>query len=574
MNIHLSVSNSEKLRGKSKTFKSKVDRFNKMNIDSPPVNKKDIEGKEGESIDMRYEDDIYQQQMLSNGMFNDNTFLRNREPGYAGLEGEHKRNYLTKVSNYSEITNILSKLANECIVIKNKKYCEIVVDENELLKLGYKEKFIKKINESLSESFNSVYKMLDFSKNKAWLKFFEYLVEGSLAYEIVYDDPNKPKKIVMMAEMDSLQLQEYYKEGTKYWLHKKDKTAGEQGNVIIMYDRQVVKIDWNETGKNQGFSYLDKIFREYNMYRIMEETQVIWTVMNSIMRVEHIMPAENMARTRAAQSLAVQQSKLMEDYDFRPETGEMFVDGKAGLPFQRAYFKANNGNGRPETNIIENNGQNMGDVDNLEYFLKKLREASEIPLSRYDSANSESWSLDPETKLMSELGFDSFVNRVMSVYDDLLLKPCLLQLYMDFPELMYDNNITDYIYINRNSNNHFTEMANIRLMGEKVRFVDEMYESLKFNDPEGIEHGFWSRKFLLNRYIPELSNEDIALNDKMRVEEEKQFVEEYNEIKDDYSIDEFDDEGDAPEPPKNNEKDTEDKESDNKEEQDNISIDL
>jgi len=218
--------------------------------------------------------------------------------------------------------------------------------------------------------------------------------------------------------------------------------------------------------------------------------------------------------------LAAAMNSYREDISFNTDTGELQVNGKPNLPFNKEYWLPQNENGRPEIETIVDNGPTLNDSDQIKYFEFKLYKTSKIPASRFDKDAQSTWfGTDPTAALREEIDFSRFVTRLRNVFAQILIKPLKIQMSLSLPALKNDKRILESISLQWNSYNPFEEQMNIEVMSRRIEFISSMKDSLVTTDAEGNDIPFFSMKFLIQKYL-KMSEADLELNEKFKREEQ------------------------------------------------------
>ena len=428
-----------------------------------------------------------------------------------------KRTALRNLAVQPELEDILDTMSNECIVYDSNYvyFAEPYIDQTDLN--DYVKEVQEKITNSMSKTYNKLYRMLKWRTN-AWDDFKRFLVEGILSWEIVFDSLEKPTKIIGMVHIDPATLTKKYENGKWYWIQYK----GIQGKERKLLDSQVVYISYQETNVIQRLSYLERLVRPFNIYRIIEQAQIIWTVTNAQYKMKFTIPTKNMNRVLAQQTLMSAMNRYKEDIKFVAETGELTINGQVNMPFNKEYWMPDNENGTPEIETIGGDGPELNDNDQLKFFKNMLYKVSKIPLSRFDQESGETWfGTDAASTARTEIDFGRFVTRLRNNFSQIILKPLQIQLCLDIPELQDNLEFLECIQLHYKSYNLFEEMMEMDLMQKRVEFIQTMKDGLVDMDKEGNEIKFWSSEFLVKKYL-HLSDADLSLNKKMKEEEIKE----------------------------------------------------
>lgn len=425
-----------------------------------------------------------------------------------------KREALRRLAVQPELEDILDTMTNECIVYDSDftYFCEPFIEPQELSDL--KKKVREQILDSLSRHFRAIYKMLNW-KNVAWDDMKRYLMEGNLAWEIVWDSLEEPKRIIGMVPLDAATLTRKFENNKWYWIQYKDVMGSERK----LLDSQVVYIAYQETQAVSRVSYLERLVRPFNIYRIVEQAQLIWTITNASYKLKFTIPVKGMNKALGTQTLQAAMNRYREDIKFNLESGEIQVNGTSQMPFMKEYWMPEGDSGSPQIETIGGEGPELQDNDQLKYFRNQLYKISKIPLSRFDAESADPWfGSDASSALRTEIDFGRFVHRLRNTFAQIMIKPLQLQLACEFPELRDNRQILEAVQLQFKSYNLFEEMMELELMSKRVQGIQEMKDSMIDMDPDGNEVKYFSSKFLVEKYL-RLSPQDILLNEKYKKEE-------------------------------------------------------
>lgn len=438
----------------------------------------------------------------------------NADKDFFSKDLPQKREALRKLAVQPELEDILDTMSNEAIVYETDAtyFCTPYIEAQELADL--KKAMQKKIQAQMNTHFRTFYKMLNW-KYRGWDDFKRFLIEGILSWEIVWDSLEKPKKIIGLVPIDPATLTRKFENNKWYWIQFKGMTGRERK----LLDSQVIYITYQETNSICRTSYLERLIRPFNIYRIIEQAQLIWTITNASFKMRFTIPVKGMNKVNGTQTLNAAMAKYREDIKFQSDTGELTINGQSNLPFNKEYWLPESDSGSPQIETLGGDGPDLADNDQLKFFKNQLYRISKIPLSRFDQESGETWfGTDASSVARIEIDFARFVTRLRNTFAEIMIKPLQLQLACDFPELAENRQILEAVSLQFNSYNVFEELMEQDLMQKRVEFIQNMKESLEDMDVEGNSIKFFSSKFLVQKYL-KLSPQDIALNDKLKQEE-------------------------------------------------------
>lgn len=465
---------------------------------------------------LQNKEDIGYHQSLYQGWDNSWTPKKEEDKSYSEKALIEKVRVLRKMATQPELEDILDTLANECIVYDNdESYIATPFMDTALIQ-ELNEKSAEEIRRCVDTSFYKLYMLLDLKRN-AWSLFKRWLIDGVLAFEIVYDDLEHPKSIIGIIPIDpTIITRKVDQDGTEKWIMFKDMVGLER----TLLSSQIIYIKYSE--RDDGVdrqSYLERLIRPFNIYRIIEQAQIIWTTTQASFKMMFTIPVAGMNKARGLQTLQSAMNRYKEEITFNSETGELLTNGKVNQIFNKEYWMPENENGKPEIETLVDNGPQLNDSDQLTYHLNKLYKISKIPLGRFDKDAQATWfGSDPTAALRDEINFGRFVNRLRATWAEIILKPLRIQVSLSIPDIKNDKRILDAISLRFNTYNQFTEMMEIEIDTKRVEFIQTMHDSLTTQDAEGNDVSFFSEKFLVLKYL-KMSEADLELNEKYLFEE-------------------------------------------------------
>lgn len=442
----------------------------------------------------------------------------NQDKNFFEKDFAQKRDALRKLALQPELEDILDTLSNESIVYDNDLtyFAEPFIEAQELS--DYKKDVQDKLKDVMSRNYRKLYKMLNW-KYRAWDDFKRFLVEGNLAWEIVYDSLDKPTQIIGLVPLDAATLTKKFEKNKWYWVQFK----GIQGRERTLLDSQIIYIAYQETNCLNRTSYLERLIRPFNIYRIIEQAQLIWTITNASYKMKFTIPTKGMNKTMGMQTLASAMNKYKEDIKFIGDTGELTINGQVNMPFNKEYWFPESDSGSPNIETLGGEGPELNDNDQLKYFKNQLYKMSKIPLSRFDQESGETWfGSDPTSVARTEIDFARFVTRLRNQFSQIILKPLQLQIALSLPEIQENRQLLEAISLQYKSYNLFEEMMEQDLAQKRVEFIQSMKDSMVDMNDEGSEIKFFSSKFLVQKYL-KLSDADLALNDKLKKIEQEEW---------------------------------------------------
>lgn len=414
------------------------------------------------------------------------------------------REYASKV----EIRDFVSKMANELIVYgKDKKFCEL-----EDLPKTYSEV----IRNRAKAIFENIYTYGGFSEGSlAWDIARDWLVEGFICREIIYD--KKGKNIIGFQKMDPASIIPIIDEqsGLKIWVqHPYD-----ERNRRILLDAEVIYISYSGSSNYMETSYVEPLIRPYNELKSIERSRLLFNLINATMHKEIIIPTHGLSPIMAEQEIATLIADYKDNIIFDDTTGLIYIDGSKDLPYSKEYWLPNNGEQKPEMNIVEPGGHDLNENSMLVWFNNALKRASKFPLSRLDNTigGGNIYSVGQDLT-HDDYNFQQYVERLRALFKDIILKPVLIQILLEFPELEKNNTLYNDIDIKYYGHSELIKAKELSNMQAKASIAADLKNNLTQGTGDN-EKPLLHPK-MIAKYIMEFDDEFMAENDKYWAEED------------------------------------------------------
>lgn len=442
-----------------------------------------------------------------------------------------RRDFLRRFALQGEIEYILDQICNETIVYDKAHY--YAYPNNENLASVLKPDVGKELVDDINESFRRVYTKFRFHESDdAWQYMKKFLTDGFLAFEIIYRQNEKTglaEDIIGFQELDPITLEPGIKidqngNAVKVWTQFKDDPEKER----VLLDSNVIYISWAKNNFVSRISYVERLVRSFNMLRTLENSRIIWNVQNAQKRLKFIVPigsqSEQMARTR----LNELQNSYKEDVIVDNNSGEITVNGQPKFSFNKTFFFPSREGTSTEISEIGVEGYDLNSVEPLKYFWQRFIIESQLPKDRFTMLGEGDGNLNTPTSnsAMSkeEYKFSLFINRVRTIFKELLIKPTWIQFCLKHPEFSTNTIFQSYIGLDYNEENLFVLAKERAILNDEAQLITTLYNLTD----EKNEHVF-SMKFLTRKYLG-ISDSDWELNKRYKEEERKASKEEASQM--------------------------------------------
>ena len=442
---------------------------------------------------------------------------------YVDLDGV-VRNEIELITRYREMSmqpeleTAIDEIVNEAIANDdNGKGVDLNTDD-----LKQPDAIKKKIN----DEFEYVLKLLNFS-NMGHDLFRRWYIDGRLFYhiivdesspakgiqEIVYVDPRRIRKIrEIQKTKDPKTGMELIKRQNEYYLYNERGVIGAHSNMgsKIATDSVVNVNSGLMDGKRaMVLSYLHKAIKPLNQVRMVEDAVVIYRLSRAPERRVFYVDVGNMPTIKAEQYLKDVMTKYRNKLVYDSSTGEIKDDRKHLSMLEDFWLARREGSRGTEITTLPS-GQNLGELEDVKYFEKKLYKSLGVPMSRLEQG--QGFSLGRSTEITrDELKFTKFINRLRNkfsiLFDDLLRvqlvlkKVCTEEEWKEFKE---------DIWYDFKKDNNFNELKEAELMTNRITL-------LQFVDP--FVGRYYSKEWVRKNVLHQ-TDEDIEEIDKQISEEQ------------------------------------------------------
>ncbi|HRT03221.1 MAG TPA: portal protein [Candidatus Diapherotrites archaeon] len=436
-----------------------------------------------------------------------------------------RRDFLRKFAMNGEIEYVIEVIADESIIYDNNNYFAYPDTKN--LKNVLKQDKAKEIVDDINESFKKVYFAFGFNQgHDAWHYFKKFLIDGFLAFEIIYDGEGEEdaKNIIGFKEIDPISLEPEIRtdsDGNEYrvWVQYE----GDSKKQRELLDANIIYISWARGNFISRLSYVERLVRSFNLLRTLENSRIIWNVWNSQMRIKILVPIGSQSEVKAQTRLSKLRGMYKEELNIDDQSGEVTYNGSPKFNFAKTFVIPTRAGETTEINGFQAEGYDLSNTEALKYFWLRYIIETKVPLSRFShqltgESGSSNWGAGSESANRDEIRFSYFINRIRSIFQEILLKPLWLQFVLKHPEFQKDFSLRSAIGLKFNEENLF-KLMKIREIADKGSSIVNNLMNIKepIVNPDGTigESTYFDPKFLIEKYM-DFTDEDIKFNEKLK----------------------------------------------------------
>jgi hypothetical protein len=406
---------------------------------------------------------------------------------YVDLDGTAK-NEVELISRYREmamqpeIESAIDDIMNEAIVQDDDgKIIEIVLDD-----LDQPEK----IKKAIKDEFHTILRLLNY-KHMAQDIFRRYYIDGRLYYNVLIDKENPIAGIKELRYIDPRKLRK-----VREIKKKKDERTGAE--IIDVYNEYYIYNDKVVSGSSSNYgpvgvritldsivsvvsglmdsrravvlSYLHKAIKPLNQLRMIEDATVIYRISRAPERRIFYIDVGNLPKLKAEQYLRDIMVKYKNKLVYDAQTGEVRDDRKFLSMMEDFWLPRREGGKGTEITTLPG-GQNLGELEDVKYFQKKLYNSLSVPISRLEP--NQGFSIGRVAEVTrDELKFAKFVDRLRNKFSDIfnqaLRVQCVLKGICTADEW---DQFKEHIHYDFIKDNNFSELKDAELMRERLSLL-------------------------------------------------------------------------------------------------------
>ena len=387
-----------------------------------------------------------------------------------------------------------------------------------------------KIKKLIKEEFDYIYGMLNF-KELGHDIFRRWYVDGRLYHHLVLNEANPKEGIQEIRPIDAAKMRKVKK--VKY---KKDPATGakivEKTEEFFIYQEKPGSSTSGIKMTNDSVSYvtsglltedrkkivshMHKALKPINQLRMMEDALVIYRLARAPERRIFYIDVGNLPRGKSEQYMKDIMARYRNKLVYDAKTGEIRDDRKHQSLLEDFWLPRREGGRGTEISTLPG-GENLGQIEDIIYFQKRMYRSLNVPMSRLDTENVQG-ILGRSTEInRDELKFQKFIDRLRMRFSHLFYGILKKQLVMKgiCTEEDWDswkNDITvDYV-----KDNHFTELRDAEVFQNRLESLDRVSNYV----------GEYYSKEWVQKNVLRLSDEDIETMNKQMDEEEPEEGEE------------------------------------------------
>jgi len=343
------------------------------------------------------------------------------------------------------------------------------------------------VKKTMFEEFENIFNMLNF-KELGHDIFRRWYIDGRIYHHLIVDENNPTAGIQEIRYIDTVKIRK-----VKQVKKKKDPISGatlvDRVNEFYIYQEKPgsqasgVKLTLDSVSyctsglldehRKKVISYLHKALKPITQLRMMEDSLVIYRLARAPERRMFYIDVGNLPRGKAEQYMKDIMAKYRNKLVYDAKTGEIRDDRKHMSMLEDFWLPRREGGRGTEISTLPG-GENLGQIEDIIYFQKRLYRSLNVPMNRLEQ--EQQFSLGRATEISrDELKFQKFIdrlrNRFANLFYDILKKQLILKNVITEDDW---NSWKNKVTIDFLRDNHFAELKEAELLRERIQSLDQI----------------------------------------------------------------------------------------------------
>tara|TARA_Y100000034_G_scaffold119957_1_gene162271 strand:- start:146 stop:1681 length:1536 start_codon:yes stop_codon:yes gene_type:complete len=437
---------------------------------------------------------------------------------------------------FPEVDQAIEDIVNEAIILdQDKKPIKLDLDRVDLS---------DNIKKKIYFEYDNILKLLKFHKN-CYDIFRRWYIDSRLYYHIIIDKEIPQKGIKELRAINPVNIKKIQKV-------KKEQTH--MGTNKVPFVKKIEEFFiYTDTSKNsmnptpssgikiapdsicythsgvidsntkRVVGYLQKSIRPLNMLRQIEDAVVIYRISRAPERRVFYVDVGNLPKQKAEQYLKGLMNRYRNKVTYDATTGNI-TDGRDHLHMLEDFWLPRREGGRGTEITTLDGGQNLGEMEDVDYLLKKVYRSLNVPVSRMEAENGFNMGRSAEIT-RDEVKFSKFIDKLRMRFSDIFIQ--LLRTQLLLKGIMSEEDwksIEPDVYFEYNRDSYFSELKESEIMRDRMEILSQADEYIgKYYSVD------WVRRNILHQTEEEINQMDVEIQKELaqQPQEEGQEDEQY-----------------------------------------------
>jgi len=405
---------------------------------------------------------------------------------YINLDGDQSKDNAQLIMRYRgvsmnpEVDMAIDEIVSESIVASElESSVELKLDEIEAP---------KKIKDQIQEEFDNIVGLLKFNDLGHDI-YRSWYIDGRVVHHLLVNEANTKAGIQEIRHIDSAKIRKVrevkYKKDPKtgvkivdnieeYYIYEEKPGSNTVQGVKMSTDAiSYVTSGLLDESKKKVISHLHKALKPINQLRMMEDSLVIYRLARAPERRIFYIDVGSLPRGKADQYMKDIMTKYRNKLVYDASTGQI-KDDRKHMSMLEDFWLPRRENGRGTQIETLPGGDNLGQIDDVVYFQKRLYRSLNVPVNRLEQ--EAQFSLGRSTEISrDEVKFQKFIDRLRRRFGNVFLGILKKQLILKGIITAQDwEEWKDDIYVDYIKDNHFAELKDAEILQNRVGLMNEV----------------------------------------------------------------------------------------------------
>ena len=383
----------------------------------------------------------------------------------------------------------------------------------------------EKVKKQIIDEFNKVLQLYKFN-HKAEDYFRNWYIDGKIYFNVIIDSNNPQRGIVELRPVDATHISkvkevqrvtdpktkvEYEKLVDEYYVYSPEFNKLEKTSGIKFAKDAIIQVNSGlfDASKVRVISHLHKAMKLVNQLRYMEDSLVVYRVSRAPERRIFYIDVGNLPKGKAEEYVQQVVSRYRNKMVYDATTGNVSDDRRQMSMLEDFYLPRREGGRGTEITTLSG-GENLGQIEDVQFFQRKLYRALNVPVARLEQESSFTIGRASEIS-REEVKFQKFIDRLRKRFSKMIIEALRIQLILKGVITEKDwESMEEKINIDFLEDSYFSELKEFEILRERLEMAQQMEDLVG--------------KYISNKYIRQVvlkqSDEDISKLDK-EIEDEK-----------------------------------------------------
>tara|TARA_Y100000004_G_scaffold176512_1_gene217137 strand:+ start:2504 stop:4159 length:1656 start_codon:yes stop_codon:yes gene_type:complete len=386
------------------------------------------------------------------------------------------------------------------------------------------------LKRKILNEFDNIYNIFQFTEFGADY-FRKWYIDGKIYFHIVVDS-SKPKDgiqdIRFIDPINMRKVREVSKETDKltgatvqetveeFFVYTEDNTstistqATDSISGIKVAPEAIIHVTSGvmDASRQRVLSHLHKSVKIINQLRMLEDALVIYRISRAPERRIFYIDVGNLPKGKAEEYVRNMMSQYRNKIVYDADNGEVRDDRRHKSMLEDFFLPRREGGRGTEITTLPG-GENLGQIDDILFFQKKLYKSLNVPLSRLESESG--FQVGRATEInREEVKFHKFISRLRQKFSNVFLTALKTQLILkgiinedDWPM------ISENIYVDYQKDNYFAELKEFEILRDRMEIMSQVEPYIE----AGYYSKEWARKNILGQDDQEIDMIDKQIAD-------------------------------------------------------------